>query len=68
MSFPGYLRFKQITRSVALLSIAESGIYQAVFKGHKPDVTEAEYIIEFATNSIIQIESLVGDIEKPFEP
>jgi hypothetical protein len=67
MSFPGYLRFKQITRSVALLSFAESGIYQAVFKGHKPDLGEAEYIIEFATNSIIQIESLVGDIEKPFE-
>lgn len=67
MSFPGYLRFRQITRSVALLSFAESGNYQSVFKGHKPDLAETEYVVEFATTSIIQIENLVGEIEKPFE-
>lgn len=67
VSFPGYLRYKTITQSVGGLSFMEDGHYQAVLRGHTPDVKETEYVIQFATNTILQIESLVGDIDKPFE-
>lgn len=64
--FPSYLHYKRLTRSIALLAFAQAGNYTVRFKEHEPDVKEAEYIIEFAVNAIIQIESLVGDINKPF--
>jgi hypothetical protein len=66
VSFPGYLRYRTITQSVGSISFMEDGHYQAVLRGHAPNIKEAEYVIQFATNTIIQIESLVGDINNPF--
>jgi hypothetical protein len=67
VSFPGYLRYRTITQSVGGITFMEDGHYEAVLRGHTPDVKEAEYVVQFATNAIIQIESLVGDINNPFK-
>jgi len=65
--FAGYQKYERITKSVVLLAFAANGDYWTTYKGHRPDLREAEFVLEFATNSILQIESLVGDIDKPFE-
>jgi hypothetical protein len=67
LEFPGYLRFKRITSTTAVISFAAAGNYTTRYRGHEPTVQETEYVLDFATNAIIQIESLVGDIDKPFE-
>ena len=66
LSFSGHRRYMQITRATAVILFMESGDYQAQLVGHVPDQQEAEYVLDFATNAVIQIEDLVGDIEKPF--
>jgi hypothetical protein len=67
LDLPSYLRYKRITRSVARLSFAADGSYWVNLEGHNPEINEADYVIQFAINAVIQIESLVGDINKPFE-
>lgn len=66
VSFPGYLRFKRITDSFHVVFYG-GGDYDSAISGPVPNAQEAEYVLEFTTNAILQIESLVGDIEKPFE-
>lgn len=67
INFQAYHKYIRITRSTALIGFARAGNITVRFKEHNPDAKEAEYVIEFATNAILQIESLVGDIDKPFE-
>jgi len=67
LDFPGYVKYKHITQFTAVISFSEAGNYVTRFKGYDPDVKETEYVFEFATNAVIQIESLVGTIDKPFE-
>lgn len=67
ISFSSYRRYRQITESVGHVIFYEDGGYSANATGGKPDIKEAEYVIEFATNAVLQIECLVGDIERPFE-
>lgn len=68
VSFPGYLKFRRITRSVGHVTFMDDGDYDMQLTVHaSPSIQEAEYVVEFATSTIIQIESLVGDIDKPFE-
>jgi len=66
LSFAGYLRYKQITRSVGNVIFMQDGGYTAGLHGYDPDVKEAEYVVEFGINAVLQIEDLVGDINKPF--
>ena len=66
LHFAGHLKFTKLTRSVGFISFAADGSYVTLLKGHKPTQEEAEFILDFATNAIIQIESLVGDIDNPF--
>jgi hypothetical protein len=67
ISFTSYRRYRQITESIGYVIFYQDGGYDMSSKGRTPDIKEAEYVIEFATNAILQIESLVGDLEKPFE-
>lgn len=66
ISFPGYLEFSRITNSFKIAFFGDGG-YSAAITGGVPTLKEAEYVLEFATNTILQIESLVGDIERPFD-
>ncbi len=67
ISFTSYRRYHQLTESIGHVTFFQDGGYSAGVTTHSPDIKEAEYVLEFATNSILQIESLVGDLEKPFE-
>lgn len=67
INFQSYRKYTRITYSTAIISFARDGSYKTKYRGHNPDAREAEFVIEFATNAIIQVESLVGDIDKPFE-
>jgi hypothetical protein len=67
LDFQGYLRYARITESVASVVFFEDGGYDVGLNFHEPDANEAEYVVEFAVNAVIQIESLVGDISKPFK-
>lgn len=67
ISFTSHRRYQQITDSIGHVIFYQDGGYDMTSKGRTPDIKEAEYVIEFATNAILQIESLVGDINKPFE-
>jgi hypothetical protein len=66
LNFPGYLKFTRITDSFHIFFYGD-GHYDSTMSGPAPNPQEAEYVLEFATNAILQIESLVGDIEKPFQ-
>jgi hypothetical protein len=67
ISFSSYRRYRQITESIGHVTFFQDGGRSMGGKGYSPNVKEAEYVVEFATNAVLQIESLVGDIDKPFE-
>ena len=66
LNFGGYLRFNKITKETGTVAFFGDGKMQMAFFGYQPDVKETEFCLEFATDAILQIESLVGDIKKPF--
>lgn len=61
-----YLRYKKYTRSI-LISVAYDGNFTTRIKGDKPTKEESEYVLNFVTDSIIQIESLDNDVLKPYD-
>jgi hypothetical protein len=67
LDFPGYRRYLRITNATGRPLVFMDGSYQTILKGHRPDAQEAEFVLQFATNAVLQIESLVGDMDKPFE-
>lgn len=68
LNLPDYLQYKRLSSSVIRdVSFYEDGHYSVMLGEHDADVKEAEYIVAFAINTVIQIESLVGDINKPFK-
>jgi hypothetical protein len=67
ISFSSYRRYRQITEAIGHVSFYEDGGRSMGGTGYSPNIKEAEYVVEFVTNAVLQIESLVGDIDKPFE-
>lgn len=65
LNYMDYLKFKQIT-GIPLWSIGNIDPHD--FINQKSDITksDAEFVISFAINGIISMESKVGDLEKPF--
>lgn len=61
-----YLRFKRYTRFIHV-SIAYGGSFTTTITGEKPMKEEAEYVLNFVTDSIIQVENLDNDILKPYD-
>jgi hypothetical protein len=66
LNFGGYLKFNRITKATGTVVFFGDGKMQMGFFGYQPHVKETEFVLEFATDAVLQIESLVGDIEKPF--
>jgi hypothetical protein len=66
LDYPSYLRYKKLSR---MIHVFDYGDHIQINTGSDDPITteDAEYIVNYAVNSVIQIESLVGDIEKPFE-
>ncbi len=67
LNFQAHLRYKKITKSVVVMSFMGDGNYSCNLLGYIPTKHEAEFVAEFAVNAVIQIESLVGDINQPFD-
>jgi hypothetical protein len=65
LDYPSYLQYKRLTRGLSVHHFADGGISTNI-GGEEPSAEDAEFIVKYAVNSVIQIESLVGDIDKPF--
>ncbi len=50
-----------------VVSISLGGTFKTIIKGEKPTKEEAEYVLNFVTDSIIQIENLDNEILKPYD-
>lgn len=68
LDFRSYVRYRQIVSSaIQSMSFLQDGNYEVNRNVGTPSQAEAEFVLEFGINAVIQIESLVGDIEKPFD-
>jgi hypothetical protein len=65
LAYPSYLRFKDISSAVSFTEYKAGNEDLLVFKDTLT-LEDAEYVLNYVVNAVIQIESLVGDIEKPF--
>jgi hypothetical protein len=63
IDYATYLRFRGMA---GIVRFAMSG--KAYVDGNQPEVShdDAEFAVSFATSSVVQIESIVQDIDKPF--
>lgn len=61
-----YLRFKRYTRFIHVAIMSDHSFHTNI-SGEKPIKEEAEYVMNFVTDSIIQIENLDNDILKPYD-
>jgi len=67
ISLPEYRSFEKISESVVQgISFFKDGGYNVRLGSQEPTKTEAEYIVTFSTNAVLQIERLVGNIKDPF--
>jgi hypothetical protein len=58
-----YLKYKRLSSTVAVHLYQDDG-YSCNILGREPTKDESEYVLNFVTNSIVQIESLDADILK----
>jgi hypothetical protein len=61
-----YFQYKRTIQPIARIFFAADGSHE-VIADKIPTPQEAEFAVEFVINAVIQIENLVGDIDKPFE-
>jgi hypothetical protein len=65
LDIPTYLKYKSLTSYMGVAHFG-GGLIDTFISGPEPSAEDAEFIVGYAVNSVIQIESLVGDVEKPF--
>lgn len=65
LDYPSYLQYKRLTRNLSVYHFG-SGDFDRNISGPEPNADDAAFIVNYVVNSVIQIESLVGDIDKPF--
>lgn len=65
LNYASLKRYEHITRHIHTAYFGNGKIRVAI-SGPSPNTDEAEYVVDFVINAVIQIESLVGDIDKPF--
>jgi hypothetical protein len=61
-----YLRFVRYTRFINVANLG-GGKFQTTITGTKSTKEEAEFVLNFVTDSIIQIENLGSDILNPYD-
>ncbi len=64
LDHPSYLRYVKLSWKIG---VANFGDRIEIGLNEMPTLEAAEYVVNYVINSVIQIESLVGDIEMPFE-
>lgn len=65
LDYPSYTKYKRLTSNISVHFMADSGMDSNI-SGPDPSADEAAFIVNYAVNSVIQIESFVGDVDKPF--
>ncbi len=61
-----YFQYKRTIQPIARIFFAADGSHE-VITNKIPTPQEAKFAVEFVINAVIEIENLVGDIDKPFE-
>jgi hypothetical protein len=65
LDYASYRRYERITEHIFVGYYGDGKISAAV-SGEEPTAEDAEFVVNFIINAVLQIESLVGDITKPF--
>jgi hypothetical protein len=65
LEYPSYARYKRLTRDINVFILGDGSI-TCNKTGTDPTAEETAFIITYAVNSVIQIESIAGDLAKPF--
>lgn len=65
LDYASHRRYERITESI-LIGYYGGGKIDAAISGAEPNGDDAEFVVNFTINTVLQIESLVGDIDKPF--
>lgn len=65
LDFKSFTKFNRMTRAT-FIGLIEGGRYHSSIGREPYSQSEAEFVLDFVTNSVIRIESLVGDISNPF--
>ena len=65
MNYAEYMRYKKIAGDVHLIP----GVWIPTTYNRKKTITrdDAEFVVSYCSETIVQIETIVGDIEVPFE-
>jgi hypothetical protein len=65
LDYSSYLQYKRFTKYLSICHYGGGHVDRAI-SGPEPSTDEAEFVVNYAVTSTIQIESFVGDIDKPF--
>ncbi len=65
LEYASYKHYQCLTEHI-FIAYYGAGKIEAAISGQEPQAEDAEYVVDYAVNAIIQVESLVGDIDKPF--
>lgn len=63
----GYIKYKRVTRLIGVSIMGDNRL--SVTYGRDPndmDHVDIDFVLHFATESVIKIESLIGDLDDPF--
>lgn len=67
LNFSDYMQHKQIVGSVIQgMAFFGGGKYQVAVTGKQVSAKDAEFVVAYAVNGVIQIESVVGSLATPF--
>lgn len=65
LNFAEYAKYQQASSSVLPIETRDGNIRWRL-RGEKPEEEEAKFTVNYVIDAILQVESYVGDIEKPF--
>lgn len=65
LDYASHRRYERVTEFV-FIGYYGGGKIDAAISGAEPNADDAEFVVNFAINAVLQIESLIGDIDKPF--
>jgi hypothetical protein len=65
LDYPSYARYRRLTKDINVFVLGDGSI-TCNKSGTDPTAEETAFIITYAVNSVIQIESIAGDLDMPF--
>lgn len=65
LDYRNYTKYKRLTSHLTVHFMAD-GAMETNIGGPEPSADDAAFIVNYVVDSVVQIESFVGDIERPF--